>query len=157
MTVRATDPDGLSAVDSFSVSVTLGTRDYDRDDDDLIEVSTLAQLDAIRYDSNGNGVVDDPSDWPSYFAAFTQATGNMGCSSRCVGYELTADLDFDTDSSGGANDGDTYWNGGDGWEPIGPMPTRPSSRATATPLPTCSSTVPPRAMSGCSVEWVSSD
>ena len=120
VTVRATDPDGLSAVDSFSVSVTLGTRDYDRDDDDLIEVSTLAQLDAIRYDSNGNGVVDDPSDWPSYFAAFTQATLNMGCSSSCEGYELTADLDFDTDSSGGANDGDTYWNDGDGWEPIGP-------------------------------------
>ena len=120
VTVRATDPDGLSAVDSFSVSVTLGTRDYDRDDDDLIEVSSLAQLDAIRYDSNGNGVVDDPSDWPSYFAAFTQATQNIGCSSRCVGYELTADLDFDTDSSGGANDADTYWNNGDGWEPIGP-------------------------------------
>ena len=122
VTVRATDPDGLSAVDSFSVSVTLGTRDYDRDNDDLIEVSSLAQLDAIRYDSNGNGVVDDPSDWPSYFAAFTQATLNMGCASRCEGYELTADLDFDTDSSGGANDGDTYWNDGDGWEPIGDYP-----------------------------------
>ena len=122
VTVRATDPDGLSAVDSFSVSVTLGTRDYDRDDDDLIEVSSLAQLDAIRYDSNGNGIVDDSSDWPSYFAAFTQATGNMGCSSRCEGYELTADLDFDTDGSGGSNDGDTYWNGGDGWEPIGDDP-----------------------------------
>ena len=120
VTVRATDPDGLSAVDSFSVSVTLGTRDYDRDDNDLIEVSTLAQLDAIRYDSNGNGVVDDPSDWPSYFAAFTQATLRMGCSSVCIGYELTADLDFDTDSSGGANHADTYWNGGEGWEPIGP-------------------------------------
>ena len=120
VTVRATDPDGLSAVDSFSVSVVLGTRDYDRDDDDLIEVSNLAQLDAIRYDSTGNGIVDDASDWPSYFAAFTQATGNMGCSSRCIGYELNADLDFDTDSSGGANDGDTYWNDGDGWEPIGP-------------------------------------
>ena len=88
VTVRATDPDGLSAVDSFSVSVTLGTRDYDRDDDGLIEVSTLAQLDAIRYDSNGNGLVEDSSDWPSYFAAFTQATGNMGCPSRCIGYEL---------------------------------------------------------------------
>ena len=122
VTVRATDPDGLSAVDSFSVSVTLGTRDYDRDDDDLIEVSNLAQLDAIRYDSNGNGIVDDPSDWPSYFAAFTQATLRMGCSSVCIGYELTADLDFDTDSSGGANDADTYWNGGEGWEPIGDDP-----------------------------------
>ncbi len=122
VTVRATDPDGLSAVDSFSVSVRLGTRDYDRDDDDLIEVSNLAQLNAIRYDSNGNGVADDASDWPSYFAAFTQATANMGCSSICEGYELNADLDLDTDSSGGANDGDTYWNGGDGWEPIGDDP-----------------------------------
>ncbi len=122
VTVRATDPDGLSAVDSFSVSVRLGTRDYDSDNDDLIEVSNPAQLNAIRYDSNGNGVVDDPSDWPSYFAAFAQATANMGCSSRCIGYELNADLDLDTDSSGGANDGDTYWNGGDGWEPIGDDP-----------------------------------
>ena len=122
VTVRAADPDGLSAVDSFSISIAVGTRDYDRDDDDLIEVSTLAQLDAIRYDSNGDGVVDDSSDWPSYFAAFTQATLNMGCSSSCEGYELTADLDFDTDSSGGANDGDTYWNDGDGWEPIGDDP-----------------------------------
>ena len=120
VTVRAADPEGLSAVDSFSVSVTVGTRDYDRDDDDLIEVSTLAQLDAIRYDSNGNGVVDDPSDWPSYFAAFTQATLQMGCPNVCIGYELAANLDFDTDSSGGATDGDTYWNDGDGWEPIGP-------------------------------------
>ena len=122
VTVRATDPDGLSAVDSFSVSVRLGTRDYDRDNDDLIEVSNLAQLDAIRYDSNGNGTADDPSDWPSYFAAFTQATANMGCASICEGYELNADLDFDTDGSGGANDGDTYWNGGDGWVPIGKNP-----------------------------------
>ena len=124
VTVRATDPDGLSAVDSFSVSVRLGTRDYDRDNDDLIEVSNLAQLDAIRYDSNGNGVADYASDWPSYFAAFTQATANMGCASICQGYELNANLDFDTDSSGGANDGDTYWNDGDGWEPIGDDPYR---------------------------------
>ena len=72
--VRATDPDGLSAVDSFSVSIAVGTRDYDRDNDDLIEISTLAQLDAVRFDSNGNGVADDSSDWPSYFAAFTQAS-----------------------------------------------------------------------------------
>ena len=64
-------------------------------------MSNLAQLDAIRYDSNGNGVADYASDWPSYFAAFTQATANMGCASICQGYELNADLDFDTDSSGG--------------------------------------------------------
>ena len=43
----------------------------------------------------------------------------MGCpASSCVGYELTADLDFDTDDSGSADSGDVYWNGGSGWEPI---------------------------------------
>ena len=124
VTVRATDPDGLSAVESFSVTVTAGTRDYDRDDDFLIEVSTLAQLDAIRYDLDGDGAADVPSDWPFYFAAFTQAALDMGCRAGCIGYELAADLDFDTDGSGGANDGDTYWNGGDGWEPIGDGPFR---------------------------------
>ena len=124
VTVRAADPDGLSAVESFSVSITVGTRDYDRDDDHFIEVSTLAQLNAIRYDLDGDGAADVPSNWPSYFAAFTQASLNMGCPSGCIGYELAADLDFDTDSSGGANDGDTYWNDGDGWEPIGDDPFR---------------------------------
>ena len=37
----------------------------------------------------------------------------------CVGYELTADLDFDTNGSNDADAGDTYWNNGMGWAPIG--------------------------------------
>ena len=36
-----------------------------------------------------------------------------------TGYELTADLDFDTDGSGDANSADDYWDGGAGWLPIG--------------------------------------
>ena len=36
-----------------------------------------------------------------------------------MGYELSADLNFDTDSSGEADAGDTYWNNGAGWAPIG--------------------------------------
>ncbi len=36
-----------------------------------------------------------------------------------MGYELNDDLDFDTDSSGEADAGDTYWNNGAGWAPIG--------------------------------------
>ena len=43
----------------------------------------------------------------------------MGCPSTCQGYELTGDLDFDTNGNGRADSGDTYWNGGDGWNPIG--------------------------------------
>ena len=66
--VRATDPSGLSAAQSFSVTVALGTRDYDVDDDNLIDVGNLAQLDAVRYDLNGDGMVDDASDWQSYYS-----------------------------------------------------------------------------------------
>ena len=45
--------------------------------------------------------------------------GGLSCSSRCAGYELTANLDFDTDGSGAADAGDDYWNEGAGWMPIG--------------------------------------
>ena len=38
---------------------------------------------------------------------------------HCTGYELTADLTFDTDASGGIAAGDDYWNSGAGWVPIG--------------------------------------
>ena len=37
----------------------------------------------------------------------------------CSGYELLADLDFDTDGDGAVDSDDDYWNDGDGWEPIG--------------------------------------
>ena len=119
--VRATDPSGLSVVASFSVMVSAGNRDYDLDDDNLIDVGNLAQLDAMRYDLNGDGVLDDASVWRSYYAAgaFAQGAIDMGCPGGCIGYELTEDLDFDTDGSGGPDSGDDYWNGGEGWAPIG--------------------------------------
>ena len=37
----------------------------------------------------------------------------------CSGYELTANLDFDTNGNGEADEGDVYWNSGSGWIPIG--------------------------------------
>ena len=120
VTVRAVDPGGLSAVRSFLVTVALGNRDYDVDDDNLIDVGNLAQLDAVRYDLNGDGVVDDSSDWQSYYSALAFAQSSlMGCPDGCTGYELTMSLDFDTNNSGGPDAGDDYWNGGEGWVPIG--------------------------------------
>ena len=116
---RVTDPGGLGALQTFTVTVTAGTTDYDTDNDRLIEVSTLAQLDAIRYDLNGNGLVDGAT-WEPYYAAFSMGALGMGCPGGCVGYELAANLDFDTDGSGTTSvAGDTYWNDGAGWEPIG--------------------------------------
>ncbi len=90
--------------------------DYDADSDGLIEVSNLAQLDAIRYDLDGDG----SSNSPLYAVAFPGALPDMGCdASWCSGYELVRDLDLDTNRNGVADKGDAYWNGGRGWLPIG--------------------------------------
>ncbi len=107
--------------------------DYDYDDDGLIEVRTLAQLDAIRYDALGRGTAPDvysqaEFDNPVYYDAFpnaiaTDGTTSMGCpETGCIGYELIADLDFDTNGSGQHDQGDAYWNDGAGWMPIGQSP-----------------------------------
>ena len=98
--------------------------DYDADDDGLIEVCNLAQLSAIRYDLDGDGSASGSSidgAAADYEAAFPGvAVNGPGCpQSGCTGYELTADLDFDTNANGKADSGDTYWNSGKGWLPIG--------------------------------------
>ena len=90
-------------------------RDYDTDDDGLIEITSLAQLDVIRHDLDGDGV----SVHADYAAAFPNAMEEMGCFAGCSGYELAANLDFDTNGSGRADAGDAYWNEGEGWLPIG--------------------------------------
>ena len=121
--LRAVDPDGLSAVEAFSVTVSAGNRDYDADNDGLIDVAILAQLDALRYDLNGDGLVDGAT-WMPYYSAFPMGALGMGCpSDGCTGYELTANLDFDTDDDGDVDSDDDYWNSGDGWAPIGEADT----------------------------------
>ncbi len=92
--------------------------DYDTNDDGLIEISTPAQLNAIRWDLDGDG----SSAEATYAEAFSNADNNQ-CPTGCQGYELTADIDLDTDGSGGANSGDAYWNGGSGWAPIDTLDT----------------------------------
>ncbi len=107
---------GWTSGQTYQVSIARVV-DYDTDDDNLIEIANLAQLNAMRWDVDGNGVPDGGS----YAAAFPNAVTNMGCAATCLGYELTADLDFDTDGSGTANAADTYWRGGLGWGPIGTL------------------------------------
>ena len=99
--------------------------DYDTDDDQLIEIDSLAQLNAVRHDLDGNGAPLASAAF-SYAAAFPGAAAGMGCPDSgdsnqtpdgCKGYELTADLDFDTDGDGDvdANDPGSYPD----WLPIG--------------------------------------
>ena len=111
--------------------------DYDADDDGLIEIATLAQLDAVRHDLDGDGMPARAAAVASgaaaagsgealtpgaaaHAVAFPDAAEGMGCpAGGCLGYELAADLDFDTDGSGAASEGDAFWNGGAGWRPLG--------------------------------------
>ena len=66
--------------------------DYDGDDDRLIEIATLAQLDAVRHDLDGDGA-PSASGRARYAAAFPNADERMGCPApRCRGYELANDL-----------------------------------------------------------------
>ena len=97
------------------VAAQQATNDYDSDDNGLIEVGNLAQLNAIRWDLDGDGAATNTG----YATAFPNPAAGMGCpNTGCTGYELTAALDFDTDDDGEADAGDDYWNGGNGWLPI---------------------------------------
>ena len=87
----------------------------DSDGDGLIEVANLAQLNSIRYDSDGDGV-PSPGGASDYRAAF-KVMGNIFCSGPCRGYELKADLDFDTGTPDDRTD-DAYYRSGSGWEPV---------------------------------------
>ncbi len=96
---------------------------YDSDGDGLIEVTSVQQLNAVRYDLDGDGSVTDADESALYAAAFPVTSDGSVCPSgtTCTGYELTADLDLDTNGDGEADSGDTYWNGGKGWQPIGEL------------------------------------
>ena len=101
-----------------TAQVTAG--DYDADDDGLIEIANLSQLNAVRWDSDGDGQVLGRDDRAQYRSAYPGAADNMGCpGSGCTGYELVANLNFDTNGNGQADSGDAYWNNGAGWQPIG--------------------------------------
>ena len=106
--------------------------DYDVDNDGLIEIRTLAQLNAVRHDLDGNGKQGSvsASDWAAYTTAFLNAASDMGCKltdhdsnaatpqqATCTGYELMMDLNFDTDGDGDVDASDT--NSYPNWTPIG--------------------------------------
>ena len=93
----------------FSISsLAAGDRaDYDLDDDGLIEINDLLDLDEIRNNLNGA----------------TLYGSSLGCPvSGCKGFELTTDLDFDSNGDNKVNaedHGGLFWDGGKGWSPIG--------------------------------------
>ncbi len=82
--------------------------DIDDDNNTLIEVRSLADLDDIRNHPAGD----------------QQYSSNAGCPGTCLGFELMADLDFDTNSDNVMDASDTYYDhdadgSNNGWLPLG--------------------------------------
>ena len=101
----------------------------------LIEVTNLDQLNAIRYDLDGNGEADNASDRTAYNNAFPGLDTNQSYR----GYKLMTTLDF-ASSDWASNRGN-----GRGWQPsalitkISTTLLQPSLRAIATSSPVCTS------------------
>ena len=129
MTYRVTDGDANTAdldadVLRFTITVRVPDIDYDTDGDGLIEISYLEQLDAVHWDLNGDGRQDTGAPDAAYAAAFPNPAPGMGCVSRCNGYELTRDLDFDSAASYASGVVNQAWRERTGerwggWSPIG--------------------------------------
>ena len=112
--------DGVAARSSNPVEVGKG---LDSDGDGLLDIWSLEQLNAVRYDLDGNGAPSSGNEG-SYRTAFNlPADAATACPSgtTCTGYELATDLDFNRDAD--------YVNSGlkalyastegAGWDPIG--------------------------------------
>ena len=102
-----------------------GNGKYDPDGNGLIEVSNLEQLDAIRYDLDGDGSPDNSGDATKYGDAFPTSGTEAVCESGCNGYELTRSLDFDNAGSYASDAVNTAWTAGNGWDPIGNLTQDP--------------------------------
>ncbi len=88
------------------VAAESGRPDYDIDNDNLIEINDLQDLDQIRYYLDGSGI-------------YGEAPSVLGCPDGCEGFELNANLDFDTNGNGELDAGDQFYGDGQGWLPIG--------------------------------------
>ena len=67
---------------------------YDSDGDGLIEVEYLEQLDAIRYDLDGDGKADDDSGIDAYAAAYPVTGEEAVCWPRLQGLRIGPDPRF---------------------------------------------------------------
>ena len=112
-----------------AVQITNVLEDTDLTDGNFIRIRTLEQLDAIRYDLDGDGVPSgDTMEQQAYRNAFGLAAGtNHNCAGGCMGYRLVYDLDFEDADSYAAVTRNNAWvdpaSGGtpdtSGWVPIG--------------------------------------
>ena len=108
-----------AATVSFStVRSQSGNGKYDRDGDGLIEIEYLEQLDAVRFDLDGDGKADHDSGAEAYAIAFPTNATEAVCDNNCNGYELARTLDFNAVDSYASGMVNGEWVNGEGWQPI---------------------------------------
>ena len=85
----------------------------------LISVSTMEQLNAIRYDLDGDGVPEGtPEEKETYYTSFPELR-NRSSAAKLSGYKLTTDLDFrGTKWENPTNGTFTGTHEAGGWNPI---------------------------------------
>ena len=105
----------LIAAASYGSANSRASANGEHDADGLIEIEFLEQLDAIRYDLDGDSKADDDSGIDAYAAAFPGTV----CDDNCNGYELARPLDFDAAGSYASGAVSAEWNEGKGWLAIG--------------------------------------
>ena len=94
------------------------------DSPNLININTIEQLDAIRYDLDGDGKVRGDNK-----EAYIDAFGTPSCESSCKGYELRVSLNFSGSKWAEGATGDEAV--AKGWNPIGAVDGE-SNQFTAT-------------------------
>ena len=132
LTFALTVDDGIhiSPPDTVEVTVVGETFDYDDNGNGLLDIRNTTQLDAMRYDLNGDGKVDSAANAAAWAAAFPSPAQGMGCPRTspadvqpvyaCTGYELRQNLTFDENSDGRITSADDdFWHSGKGWLPVG--------------------------------------
>ena len=109
----------------FSVPFTI--RQRGRVTDGMIPINNLEQLNAIRYDLTGDGLVDhagDKTDMTAAGTAYAVAFPNVvHASGRYTGYRLMRNLNFSNAGSYASGEVNTDWTeagSGEGWLPVGP-------------------------------------
>jgi len=109
-----TDNDG---VNNSLDNDTNGVLNADIDSDGLIGISTLEQLNAVRFNVAGTSRVMSSTSEPDSTGCPIRILDGV-LQSACTGYELTQSLNFDSNSNGVIDEGDIYWNAGEGWLPM---------------------------------------
>ncbi len=112
LTITVTDAtnDRGSVTSNIALTITVQNQVADLDGDGLIEISSRDQLNAIRYDLDGNGMASS-GDENAYMEQFPEGSDGCPVAVSCTGYELAADIDLGGSTTPWTPIGDCGTNG----------------------------------------------